>query len=1059
MLTKVTAPKLKKNVLIRKGLFKCLDKVEDESVIWLAGPAGSGKTSLIASYLNERCIPAIWYQIDSGDNDISSFFYYLNQAVTPLLNPLNPPLPFLTPEYSMHVDTFVVHYFESLFQRLQRPKWLVLDNFQEISDDSLLVQRVADIIVTIPAGFKLVLISRHNPLPETARLRANQVLKTLGGRDLALSLDECRRLKQVLDCGWSEKTLAEAYRITRGWIAGLILLSLHPSFDSESKSKLTEIQPAAIFDYFAAEVYKDCDAMTRQFLARTAVLPHMTVETAKKMTRMDAEPIIAHLWHRNFFLEQRQADPPGYQYHPLFHDFLMQTAFQSLGADALKKGMNHAAAIMAEQGLESEAVTLYRKAGNFQSMAELILSKAPALVSHGRTHMLNGWIDGFPADQMHARPWLLFWKGICRMHICPGEGKTLFIQAYEAFVANKDLPGRIFSWSALIQVFLMARDTFLDLEQWLNQGQYLETLIPENTEYDLLGRFYASFLFCLSLSNQGHPEFFRIQKRCEHLLSLCTDTQVLDALGSYLSMSYVWMGQTNRMGILLKLSKPMMMHPDAPPVTKVNYLAVSSFYYIMVGDWDNARDTIGQYFALTEKTGIRVYDLSVHGWGAFMGSVTGDSRLLQEHMDQMEPLLSPHSVWDSGQYQFVRALNAFLSKNYSQCRFHLDEAKKIADYSGTPNPIGLSHILEATFFIMQNDFKKAADTVGSISRVKVAQHTGHVFFLKELVLADCALAQNREDQMVVHLKAALSDAAQNGIMMPLGLSRERLGILLAEAIRTGIETDTATAMIHRFQLVPSPAGLMGQAWPWPIRLITLGHFRIFLDNEPIAVSGKTPKKPLELLKLLICKKGGSIDRTEVMDQLWPHTDGDRAFQNMNTTLHRLRKFLGQDSCITLEHGRLSLNSELCWVDAWYFEAMINKVKSERHLEKRIGLLARAIDLYAGPFSGEHDNIASGIWYAQQLKNTWIEAVLTLGRCYAETNRIDSAKGLFRGAILIDNTVECFYRELMVLLYGQNHLVEAAQVFNRCRQVLSQRGVIPAEATMAIFNKLQKHRPS
>ncbi len=1059
MLNKVTAPKLKKKLLIREQLFDHIDKADNESAIWLAGPAGSGKTSLVASYLNEKQIPAIWYQIDSGDNDISSFFYYLNQAVTPLLTPPNPPLPLLTPEYAMGVDTFISHYFESLFQRLQPPKWLVLDNFQDIPDDSLLVQRIARIIETIPLAFKLVVISRHNPPPVTARLRANQILKTFGGSELALSQDECRRLKRILECGWSENTLEEIYRITKGWMAGLILLSLHPSFNPESPNRLTDIQPTSIFDYFAAEVYKNCDSSTRQFLVRTAVLPHMTVETAKQLTFMDPEPIIAYLQHRNLFLEQRQAEPPEFQYHPLFRDFLMQTALHVLDANALKKNMNQGAVIMAEQGLGREAVTLYRKAGNFQAMAEFILAQAPLLVAQGRTHTLNLWIDGLPADQMNAYPWFLFWKGICRMHTHPLEGKTFFIQAYEAFVSGKDLLGRVFSWSALIVVFLMARDTFEDLDWWIGEGQHLETLIPEDTGPDILGRFYASFLFSLSLRNLRHPEFFRIQERCEHLLTVCTDNQVLDALGSYLSMSYVWMGQTNRMDVLLKLSKPMMMCPDAPPVSKVNYLAVNSFYSIMVGDWDNALQAMAQYFVLSEKSGIRVYDFSVHGWGAYMGAVTGDSRLLQEHMNRMEALLSPHCVWDSGQYHFTLALDAFLAKNLPKCRFYLDEALKIADYSGTPNPMGLSRILAASIFIMQDKIKKAMETADSISQINVAQHTGHVFFLRELVLADCAFVQHRKSDMIVHLKAALSDAAQNGIMMPLGISRERLGVLLSKAIRADIQTDTATEMIHRFQLVPSRADLIGEAWPWPVRLVTLGDFNIFLDNKRIAVSGKTPKKPLELLKLLICKYGGSIDRETVMDQLWPEADGDRAVQNMNTTLHRLRKFLGQDSCITLEHGRLSLNSELCWVDAWYFEAMINKVKSERHLEKRIGLLARAIDLYAGPFSGEHDNIASGIWYAQQLKNTWIEAVLTLGRCYAETNRIDSAKGLFRGAILIDNTVECFYRELMVLLYGQNHLAEAAQVFNRCRQVLSQRGVIPAEATMAIFNKLQKHRPS
>jgi len=773
---------------------------------------------------------------------------------------------------------------------------------------------------------------------------------------------------------------------------------------------------------------------------------------------MDAEAIIARLQHRNFFLEQRQLEPPSYQYHPLFRDFLMQMASRSIGADALKDIMNRGADIMAAQGLGREAVSLYRKAENHLPMAEYILSQAPMLVAQGRTNTLNQWIDGFPADQMHAHPWLLFWKGVCLVHLYPAKGKDLFIQAYEAFVSGKDLIGQVFSWSALIQVFLMIRDTFEDLDRWIGEGQRLEPMIPEDAGPDIAGRFASSFLFALSLRNLGHPEFFRIQERCENLLMHCTDNQVLDALGSYLSMSYVWMGQTNRMGVLLKLSKPLMMHPDAPPVTKVNYLAVSSFYHIMVGDWDNARQAVEQYFALSAKSGIRVYDFNVHGWASYMGVLTGDNRLSQKHLDGMERLLSPCAVWDSGQYHYTLALAALFSRDFSQCWFHLDECRKIADYAGTPNPMGLSRVLEATFFIVQNDYKKAIEAIDCISRINVSQYTGHVFFLKELILADCALAQNREAEMIAHLQAALSDAAQNGIMMPLGLSSERLAILLSEAIRLDIETDMATEMIHRFQLVPCPTDLIGEAWPWPIKLVALGRFDIFLDDERLAISGKTPKKPLELLKLLICKNGGSIDREAVMDQLWPEADGDRAVQNINTTLHRLRKLLGRDNSIILEHGRLSLNPELCWVDAWHFEAMIDKAKSDRDLDNRIELLSRAIDLYTGPFSGEHDDSESGIWYAQRLRNAWIDAVITTGRWYIENNRIDRSKDLFQRSLAIDDTVEPFYGKLMALLYDQGCLAEAKLVSNRCRHVLSKSGLLPADDTMALFNKLQTERP-
>ncbi|MGD9186674.1 MAG: hypothetical protein PVI89_00590 [Desulfobacteraceae bacterium] len=50
---KVTPPRLGACYL-RKGLFKKLDHYRDKPALWTSGPAGSGKTMLAASYLQDR---------------------------------------------------------------------------------------------------------------------------------------------------------------------------------------------------------------------------------------------------------------------------------------------------------------------------------------------------------------------------------------------------------------------------------------------------------------------------------------------------------------------------------------------------------------------------------------------------------------------------------------------------------------------------------------------------------------------------------------------------------------------------------------------------------------------------------------------------------------------------------------------------------------------------------------------------------------------------------------------------------------------------------------------
>src|SRR5215467_15525898 len=65
----------------RTRLFEELDKADAAPVVWVVGPAGSGKTTLIADYTATRRLQSLWYQVDRGDTDIASFFFYLAQAV------------------------------------------------------------------------------------------------------------------------------------------------------------------------------------------------------------------------------------------------------------------------------------------------------------------------------------------------------------------------------------------------------------------------------------------------------------------------------------------------------------------------------------------------------------------------------------------------------------------------------------------------------------------------------------------------------------------------------------------------------------------------------------------------------------------------------------------------------------------------------------------------------------------------------------------------------------------------------------------------------------------
>ncbi|MGH7419504.1 MAG: hypothetical protein ACREKB_17160, partial [Candidatus Rokuibacteriota bacterium] len=58
-------------LVLRPRLFRRLDG--RQPLTWVWGPPGSGKTTLVASYLAARRIRSLWYRLDAGDADVGAF--------------------------------------------------------------------------------------------------------------------------------------------------------------------------------------------------------------------------------------------------------------------------------------------------------------------------------------------------------------------------------------------------------------------------------------------------------------------------------------------------------------------------------------------------------------------------------------------------------------------------------------------------------------------------------------------------------------------------------------------------------------------------------------------------------------------------------------------------------------------------------------------------------------------------------------------------------------------------------------------------------------------------
>ena len=289
---------------------------------------------------------------------------------------------------------------------------LVLDNYQEAPLDSELHEVMREALEEIPERSRLIFISRSEPPAAFARALAHEVVAVLDWPQLRFTPAEAGALVRArAPVRLTPATLRVLYDRTEGWCAGLILL--HDQLrNGRALPGPSESTPEVLFDYFAGEIFQRADAAIQDVLMRTAFLPKMSEAMAEALTGQPrVGEMLATLHRQNYFTNKQAGNPPTYEYHPLFREFLLARAAQSYSRETLTTIRRTAAGFLDEAGRIEAAATLLRDASDWEGLAQLIHRHGATLLGQGRGGTIEEWLGHLPAAIFEEQPWLRFWRG------------------------------------------------------------------------------------------------------------------------------------------------------------------------------------------------------------------------------------------------------------------------------------------------------------------------------------------------------------------------------------------------------------------------------------------------------------------------------------------------------------------------------------------------------------------------------------------------------------------------------------------------------------------------
>lgn len=1049
-LAKLSRPRLY-DALPRERLFALLDEAGARPALWIAAPPGAGKTTLVAGWLESRGKAGIWYQIDAGDADPASFFYYL--GIAERARPGRPrklrPMPLLTPEHLADVPGFARRYFQELFSRFDAPAVMVLDNFQESGNDAVFNNVVRIAVENAPRGSSVVIVSRVVPDGDFTLLIANRTLTLIDWEPLKLTREETRLIAQP-HAPMADRLLDDLHERCGGWAAGLILLAERLRRGAGIESLFAPESLHDVFGYFAGQLFDRSDAENRRLLLQLSYLPSIPASMAEALTGSALAPrLLEQLYRRHLFTDRRGGAQPVYQFHALFRAFLRHRAHEEL-SPAQQTAIARLAAQYLEQAGELEAaMALHVEAQDWIAAQALVLREAMRLISQGRWRVVVDWVAELPEDLVAKNGWLLHWLGTAWIGVDPPRARSILERAFQQAADDADVLCQVQSAAGMVEAYFLEYTVFTPLDRWIPILDKMFDAHMPAMEPNAELRAQSAMLIALVYRLPDHARIDECVVRVDELLRTGTDINLRVTAATYLTLYGSFTGHLQVSRRTAALLTPMLADPAVTVFRRIFGWAVLNWYACSASDVALGDQAVASHLAIAHDEGLHIAERFACILGFFFDM---DQRRIESgrrRIERFEEIMIASQPYEAASLVNMKSWFGVYTGDPSLPLRHGPQAYALFLEAGS-----IPHIVNSLNGLIWGTVQSGNDEA---ARRWILEHRrwserANMEWSRwgpdaaEAIMAlrqgDFPLLDDRLNRIFAFERDTMD---QYGHM--LSWCRGWAATLAAAALERGIHVPRALAFIREFGLEAPGPHL--ENWPWPVKIRCLGRFSVERDGKPLEFAVKTPKKLFSLLKAIISFGGRDVAERKLADALWPDEDGDKAHQSFTTALHRLRKLLGDKDLIKQRDGRISLDPSRVWVDVLAFESPNTHAPESTHAHAM-----RAITVYHGSFLPDDDDAPWAFAMRDKLRARYLGLVSSAARQLEQEGRHEEALDLYHRGIEADELAETFHQGLMRCHHQVGRTPEALDAYRRMRELLARvHGAQPSLATEELFRKL------
>jgi LuxR family transcriptional regulator, maltose regulon positive regulatory protein len=380
----------------RERLLSALDGALAKRLTLIAAPAGSGKTSLLRSWVVRlQNAHRVIFISARSEEDEQGFWLALLAA----LGGAETSAP--TPAFSG------INAVERVLTQLDEnpaPIVVIIDDAHELAHAAL--ANVAKFIAEIPPHAHVVLASRRDLRLGAHQLRLSGEVAEIRAKQLEFTESEARELLARAGITLSNEALRTLQQRTEGWAAGLRLAALSLALDSDPEAFVAQFSGSnrVVADYLLAEMLERQPAHVQSLLLTTSILDRVNGELADLLAETrGSDRILLGLEDANAFVVSLDSERTWFRYHHLFRE-LLRLELRRTTPDLIGALNRRAAGWFADRGHPIEAVRHMQAAGDWKDAAHLLADHLFDLLMSGHDETIKTLLEGFPRSARLAHP-------------------------------------------------------------------------------------------------------------------------------------------------------------------------------------------------------------------------------------------------------------------------------------------------------------------------------------------------------------------------------------------------------------------------------------------------------------------------------------------------------------------------------------------------------------------------------------------------------------------------------------------------------------------------------